>query len=218
MDGPRWTRALVALHVGVALLAAVVVPTLRIGVAALLVVGAYEVGVLVVAVVTRDRPLLRLWWFAAALSLWQVLPDQVLVEVVGSLRFPPDGVPDIGAVTLPMAGMWMMPTVLVVLAGEAVRRRAGPGPAVAGAAGVALLVFAAAETVIPRLGVWEPVDVPTVGTVAPYVLVAEVLLGAVLWLAWRADRSGPPWWTPLVAGLVSLTYTGAAVSSWLLLA
>lgn len=218
MDGVRRGRDLLWLHAGVAALAAVAVPTLRIGVAALLVVAAYEAGLLAIAVGRRDEELLRLWWFAAWASVWQLVPDQVLVEVVGSLRFPPDGVPDIGAVTLPMAGMWTIPTVLVVLAAERARRRSGERVATVAAAGTALVVFAGAEAVLPRLGVWEPVAVPTVGTVAPYILVAEVLLGAVLWLAWRKDRCGPPWRTPLLTSLVSLTYTGAALVSWLFLA
>lgn len=217
MDGPVWTRELVWLHVVVAAVALVTVPTLSIGVAALVVVVAYGMGLLAVALVRRDAVLLRLWWFAATLSVWQVLPDQVLVEVVGSLRFPPDGAPDIGAVTLPMAGMWTIPTVLVVLTAEAARRRAGARAAIAAAGVTALVVFVGAESVIPRLGVWEPVDVPTIGTVAPYILLAEVVLGVVLWLAWRVDRDLRPWVTPLLTGLVSLTYTGAAVASWLLL-
>lgn len=218
MDGPRWDRGLVVLHAATAVVAAVTVPTLPIGVAALVVVATYEVALLGLALVRRDPTLLRLWWFAAALSVWQLLPDQVLVEVVGSLRFPPDGVPDIGAVTLPMAGMWTVPTVLVVLAGEAARRRWGASAGVVGAGAAALVVFAGAEAVLPGLGVWEPVGVRTVGTVAPYILLAEVVLGVVLWLAWRADRGGPAWRTPFVTGGVSLTYTGAAVASWLFLA
>lgn len=211
-------RELLWLHVGVAVLAVVTVPTLRIGVAGSIVVVAYELGLLAIALIRSDRDLLALWWFAASLSLWQLVPDQVLVEVVGSLRFPPDGVPDVGAVTLPMAGMWVVPTVLVVLAAERARVRSGEPVATLAAAGTALVVFAAAEAVLPGLGVWEPVGVPTIGSVAPYILVAEVLLGIVLWRAWRVARELPPVVVPLVTAHVSLAYTGAAVVSWLWLA
>ncbi len=148
----------------------VAVASLSIGVAALVVVVAYSAALWTLARVRHDDRLLRLWLFAAVLSLWQVLPDLVLVEV-GALVFPPDGVPDIGTVTLPMAGMWAVPTVLVVLAGdEAERRRsvaAGTLVAVARRAG---LVYGTAEAILPALGVWEPVGVRTVGWVAPYVL------------------------------------------------
>lgn len=208
-------RDLLSLHVGAAVLAVVAVATLRIGAAALVVVLVYELALLALGLVRRDGELLRLWWFAASLSVWQLIPDQVLVEVVGSLRFPADGVPDIGAVTLPMAGMWAIPTVLIVLVADRVRTGSGEPLATGAAAVAALVVFASAEAVLPRLGVWEPVDVPTVGSVAPYILVAEVLLGVVLWRAWRASRDLPAWVTALVTGVVSLTYTGAAVVSWL---
>ena len=57
------------------------------------------------------------------------------------------------------------------------------------------------------------VGVRTVGTVAPYILAAEVVLGAVTWHAWRVARERPATLTPVLALLVSLTYTGAAVAS-----
>lgn len=215
MVGTQRGRDLLWLHVGVGVLALTTVPTLRIGVAALVVVAAYELALLAIALVRSDDELLRLWWFAATLSVWQLLPDQVLVEVVGSLRFPPDGVPDVGAVTLPMAGMWVVPTLLVVLAADGARNRWGEPLATAVAAVAAFVVFVGAESVLPRLGVWEPVGVRTLGTVAPYIIVAEVLLGVVLWLAWGASRQRRPWATPILTGLVSLSYTGAAVVSWM---
>lgn len=210
----RRRRDLVWLHCGFAVLCAVLVPTLRIGVAALVAVVAYEVALLGIALVRRDALLLRLWWFAVTLSVWQLVPDQILVEVVGSLAFPPDGVPDLGAVTLPLAGMWAVPAVIVVAVADDLHARRGELAGVLGAALTALVVFAAAEAVVPLLGLWEPVGVPTVGTVAPYILAAEVVLGIVLWLGWRAARSRPAVVTPLVAGAVSLAYTGAAVVSW----
>lgn len=208
-------RDLVRLHVGFVALCAVLVPTLPIGVAALIAVVAYEVALLGLAVLRRDGGLARLWWFAVTLSVWQVVPDQVLVEVVGSLAFPPDGVPDLGAVTLPLAGMWAVPAVLVAVTADGVHARRGELAGVVAAALTALAVFAAAETVIPRLGLWRPVGVRTIGTVAPYILVAEVVLGVVLWLGWRAARARPAAVTPLVTALVSLAYTGAAVVSWM---
>ena len=210
------TRDLVWLHAGFLALAVVLVATLRIGPAALVAVVVYSGALLALARVRDDATLLRLWWFAAVLSVWQVLPDLVLVEV-GTLTFPPDGVSDIGTVTLPMAGMWAVPTVLVVLAGDEVERRRGVTRATLAAAAAALVVYATAEAILPRLGVWEPVGVRTVGTVAPYILAAEVVLGAVTWHAWRVARERPATLTAVLALLVSLTYTGGAVVSWLLL-
>ena len=213
MDGRR-RRDLVWLHVGFAALCAVLVPMFEIGVAALVAIVAYELALLALAVIRRDALLGRLWWFAATLSVWQLVPDQILVQVVGSLAFPPDGVPDVGAVTLPLAGMWAVPTVIVVAVADGVDARRGELAGVLGAALTALVVFAAAEAVVPRLGLWAPVGVRTIGTVAPYILAAEVVLGVVLWLGWGAARARPVVVTPLLAGTVSFAYTGAAVVAW----
>lgn len=210
-------RDLLMLHAGFVVVAVALVATLPVGVAALGAVLGYELALLALASARGDQQLRRLWWFAVTLSVWQLVPDQVLVEVVGSLVFPPDGVPDVGAVTLPMAGMWAIPTVIVVEVADRVHARRGEAWALAAAAGTALVVFASAEAVLPRLGVWEPVGVVTIGTVAPYILAAEVVLGVVTWMGWRAARCRYAWATPLITALVSSAYTGAAVTSWLVL-
>lgn len=216
-------RELLLLHVGLVVLALVLAAVAPIGWATLVVVVAYSGAVLLLAVVRRDPVLLRLWWFAATLSVWQVLPDLVLVEL-GTLVFPDDGVPDVGTVTLPMAAMWTVPTVVVVTVADRAHRRAGGGAGAVAAAVTALIVYTAAESVLPRLGIWEPVGVRTVGTVAPYILVAEVLLGMATWAAWRLTARWLPADAPradatvaLVTLCLSLAYTGAAVVSWLLL-
>jgi hypothetical protein len=158
----------------------------------------------------------RWWRFGAVLSLFMVVPDAVLADGLGVLEFPSDGVPDLGPVTLYMAGLWTVPTVLVVAAADAVGHRRGDRAATVTAVLTAAVVFGVAEATLTLLPVWEPVGVTTVGGFAPYILLPELLLG---WMVFAGVR-----WTQrdgfravvAVTALIALTYTGAAAASWLL--
>jgi len=164
-----------------------------------------------------DGRWLRAWWFAAVLSVFQVIPDAVLAEGLGTLVFPPDGFPDIGPVTGFMAGLWTIPIVLIVMAADTADRRRGTRAGWLTAVVVAALVFASAEAVLPPLGIWEPVGVTTIGHVAWYVVPPELLLGAAAWWGLQVTRVRPPWVVVPVAAGVSLLYTGALAASWLLI-
>ena len=56
--------------------------------------------------------------------------------------------------------------------------------------------------------------VTTVGPVAVYVVLPEVLLGAVAWLAYRLTRSASRAVKVAAAALVSLVYLGALAASF----
>lgn len=177
----------------------------------------YDVGLLALAHVRQVRSLLRLWWFAAVLSVWQVLPDVFLVEGLRTLVFPPDGFPDIGPVTATMAGLWTIPMVVVVATALAVGRRRGRGARAAAAVAVGALVFVPAEAVLPELGIWEARGVTTLGNVALYIIPAEIALCVAATEAFAATRARP-WWAAVPTTLfVSVFYTGAAALSWVLI-
>jgi hypothetical protein len=62
------------------------------------------------------RDWLALWAFLVPVSVFQVLPDWLLAELVGTLRFPDIGGPRLDdAMTLVMAGMWVPPLFLTLL-------------------------------------------------------------------------------------------------------
>lgn len=211
-------RELVLLHVGFLVVAGVVLllpGPLGWRVAGLLLV--YDVALLALALVRRDRELLRLWMFAAVLSVWQVIPDAFLVEGLGVLEFPPDGFPDIGPVTGTMAALWTVPVVVVVATGTAVERRYGSRAGTAAAAGAALLVFLAGELALTASGVWEAGDVPETLGVAHYILPAEVLFGVAAMRVFHGLALRPPVAVLPATFLVSVFYTGAAAVSWLAL-
>lgn len=211
-------RELVLLHVGFFVLAGVVLllpGPLGWRVAGLLLV--YDVALLALALVRRDRELLRLWVFAAVLSVWQVIPDVFLVEGLGSLAFPEDGFPDIGPVTGTMAALWTIPVVVVVAAGTAVERRYGGWAGTAAAAGASLLVFLGGELALTAAEVWEARGVPETFGVAHYILPAEILFGVAAMRVFHGLALRPPIAVVPATFLISVFYTGAAAVSWLFL-
>lgn len=203
---------------------------LAIGVGALLLRGEVAVGIVMTTLVISyhlasfgfarargHRTWLRWWRFGAVLSVFMVVPDAVLAEGLGVLEFPPDGVANLGPVTLYMAGLWAIPTVLVIAVGEAVGHRRGDRAAVLAAVLAAAVIFAGAEATLTLLPVWEPVGVTTIGGFAPYILLPELLLGWMMFAGARWTRRDRFPAVVGVAGLVALTYTGAAAASWLLI-
>lgn len=214
-------RDLVAVHLGFALFAALVL--LAPGQLAqgwrlwILLVG-YDVVTLTVVLARGHGRWLRAWWLAAVTSVFQVVPDAVLAAGLGTLRFPADGAPDLGPVTASMALMWTVPLVVIVSAADAAARRRGTVAGWVTAVLTAGVVFLGAEALLPPLGVWEPVGVTTIGGwLAPYVLPPELLLGATAWWGVRVTRDRHPLLVVPVAALISLVYTGALAASWLLL-
>lgn len=140
--------------------------------------------------------------FLFLVSAFQLLPDWVLADLLGTLRFPDTGGPRVDdVIPLAMALMWVPPLfAAVALAGG----RPGRAAVLAGA------VFLGAELLAPVLELWEPVGSTTrVAGVAVYVLPAEVALGWATAYAFGATRGRS---LPARAGAalaVSTFYLGA---------
>ncbi|MET0928475.1 MAG: hypothetical protein ABWX74_03105 [Aeromicrobium sp.] len=133
-------------------------------------VVAYVAALLWVCRVTGQTDLLALAGFLAIVSVFQVLPDWVLADLVGTLRFPDTGGPRVDdVIPLAMAAMWVAPLF------AAVALSAGrPGRAALFSA----VIFLGAELFAPALGLWEPVgDTHRLLGVALYVVPAEAALG-----------------------------------------
>lgn len=166
----------------------------------------YVVALLAVCRSTGRTDLLSLAGFLVLVSIFQALPDWVLVDVVGTLRFPDRGGPRVDdVIPLAMAAMWVAPLfAAVALAGGRSAR----------AALFSALIFLGAELLAPALGLWRPVG----GThrllgVAVYVVPAEAALGWAAATAFaRVRRSSLP---PRVGAAlaVSTFYLGALVLS-----
>lgn len=179
----------------------------------LLVVG-YAVAVPLVAWSRGHGELLVLWRYATALSVLLVLPDAVLVEGLGTLRFDPAGATTVGPVPAYMAGLWAPALVPLLLIGGAVRRGRSVARGYVAVALAGLVLFATAETVMPGLPTWHAVDVATVGSVALYVVPAEVALVVAAHAVHRRVRGAGPAAELLGAAVVATFYTGALAVCW----
>jgi uncharacterized protein DUF6989 len=176
------------------------------GWAVLVCVVAYVAGLLWVCRSTGETDLLALAGFLALVSVFQVLPDWVLADLLGTLRFPDTGGPRVDdVIPLAMAAMWVAPLFAAVsLSGGQ------PGRA----ALLSGLVFLGAELLAPTLGLWEPAgDTHRVAGVAVYVVPAEAALGWAAATAFAHVRHGSLPARAAVALAVSTFYLGALVLS-----
>lgn len=167
-------------------------------------VVAYVVALLVVCRATGNRDLLALASFLTLVSIFQVLPDWVLADLVGTLRFPDQGGPRVDdVIPLAMAAMWVAPLfAAVALAGG----RPGRAALLAG------LLFLGTEILAPGLDLWEPVgDTHRILGVAVYVLPAEAALGWATAMAFSRVRGAGIVIRAGAALAVSTFYLGALV-------
>ncbi len=214
----RSGRDALAFHAAFAVVAglALLLPAPALGWRLLALVVGYNVALPVAGRVRRHREWIALWAFLVPLSAFQVVPDAVLADVFGSLDFPHTGGPRLGPTPLAMAGMWTIPLWVAVFAAERLSR----GSTARGAAWAAVvtgLVMVGAEATLWAVPIWQAVGVRAVGPVALYVVLPEVLLGAVAYLAYQQTRRRSVGVRIAAAALVSLVYLGAlAASYWMI--
>lgn len=167
-------------------------------------VVAYVVALLAVCRDGGRTDLFALAGFLALVSVFQVLPDWVLADVVGTLHFPDRGGPRVDdVIPLAMAAMWVAPLfVAIALSGG----RPGRAALFAG------LIFSGTELLAPTLGLWEPIgDTQRLLGVALYVVPAEVALGWAAAFAFAQVRHRPLLAQVGAALAVSTFYLGALV-------
>ena len=174
----------------------------------------YSVALPLVGRVRRHHEWVPLWGFLALVSVFQVVPDAFLASVLGTLHFPDTGGPRLGTTPLAMAGMWTIPLWVSLFTARQldrgdVRRGAWIAALVCG------VVLVGSEATLWAVPIWEAAEgVTTIGRVAVYVILPEVLLGAVAYLAYMSTRN-ESWSVKLAAaGLVSLVYLGALCASY----
>lgn len=155
-----------------------------------------------------------LWRFLVPLSLFQVVPDAFLADVLGVLVFPDTGGPRLGSVSLALAGMWTIPLFAIVWTAGRVEEGRGVVTAGWAAAALSLVVFAAAEATLWAIPIWHTQGVAQIGAVALFVLAPEALLGATTYIAERETRDRGPLAKIGAAGLVALVYLGALGASY----
>jgi hypothetical protein len=177
--------------------------------------GLYVLVLFMGAWLRSHHELLSAFAFVLPLSLCQVVPDALLVQVLGTLVFPDLGAPRLGPVPAYMAALWIAPLLLVLWAADLAQRTSALLAGLAALA-VALAVFGAAEWAAAHLLVlWHPRNVDTWQGVALYVLPAEALLGLVTWLVFTQVQHRTIFMKAIGAAFVSLFHAGALFASHL---
>lgn len=208
----RDVRAIVLLHAalfaGTGVVAALDPPEKGWAIFALVV--AYNVALPLIARAVGRRDWFALWAFLLPVSIFQILPDWILADLVGILSFPDTGGPRLDdVIAIAMGGMWVAP-LFIALAFS--RGRAGL------AAALTLGIFFGSEVLAPEIGLWEPVgDTERWAGVAIYVLPAEAALGWAAATAFAIAGRSPLPRRVLAALAVSTFYTGALVLSHFLI-
>jgi hypothetical protein len=149
---------------------AIGLPTPAQGWAVLATVVGYNVALPVVARRVGRADWVTVWSFLLPVSVFQVLPDWILADLVGTLAFPDVGGPRVDdVIPVAMAGMWVAPLFAALLLGDG---RPGRTAALAAA------IFLGTELLAPVVQLWEPTgDTTRALGVAIYVVPAEAALG-----------------------------------------
>lgn len=199
-------HAWIVFHVAFAAIAVVglLAPFGPLGQRVLVLVLAYSIGIVVMALRTRDPVLMTFWLVLAPMSLLMVLPDWFLSAELGILVFPDTGAPYIDTMPIFMAFMWTVALLPVMLIGWAVERSRGLAAALVTVVVGGLVMFTLAEYAAPLIPLWYPSDVTQVAGVAPYVLLPEVGLTIATYVLVRDAAHRSQWAT--AGGIVAVPF------------
>jgi hypothetical protein len=204
-------RDIIVVHVIFAVLAAAVV-SLPLGTEAgwklLLLVIAYNVMIPAVGYMRGHLEWLGIWLFVFLISIMQVVPDWFLSAQLDVLAFPVDGSPTIGTVPLYMAGLWSIPLFVLVYIGCRIEEKKSQVLALAAVMLLSLVVFTLAEETMWMLPSWHAQNVATIGHVALYIIVPEILLGASAYILYALIRESAHWRKVFWAYVVMVIYLG----------
>ncbi len=179
-------------------------------------VAVYNIALPLAGVQLGHREWVEIWAFLLPLSVFQVLPDWFLSETLGVLVFPDTGSPFVGAIPVFMAGMWVIPLFLVLVAARRAASRWGQRGGMLAAAGASLAILVTSEATLWALPIWYAQNVFQIAHVALYLLVPEALLGLHAWLGFEWTRQRSLGWRLAAAWSVMTLYTGGVALFYLL--
>lgn len=213
-------RHAITFHLSYAMAASVgfyTVPGERVGQLIFGLVAAYNIALPLVGKRLGHDEWIQIWLYLVPLSAFQVFPDHVLASHLGTLVFPDLGSPRIGAVSAFMAGMWTLPLFVITFLGLRLQDRFSRRTALIGVGFATLVILVGSEAVLPALPVWYAQGVEKIGHVALYVIVPEILLGIVTFLAVERSPVRRVWENLISAGMVSAFYLLCLLSSFFLI-
>lgn len=130
--------------------------------------------------------------------------------------FPEDGLVKIGTVSAYMAGLWTIPIFIIVYCASRIGARFSDTAGYFAAGAVAAALFVGSEQTLWVLSSWYARNVKMVGHVALYIVIPEILLGAVAFYAYRVTVDKSIAIKLIGAFLTMQVYLGSAAFFYLL--
>ena len=182
-----------------------------IGIKLFILVISYNLLVLLIGLIRKDKEWLRLFSFVFMVSLFQIWPDWYLVTQLNILVFPEDGLFKIGSVSGYMAGLWAIPLFLICFIGLKMQERLSSFKTYLFVAVFSLLIFGLAEQSMWLLNSWYPQNVTLLfDHLAIYIIIPEILLGLSTFYFYSRDISKKIWALILYAFILMIFYLGNA--------
>lgn len=169
----------------------------------------YNAGTAALSLALGHMAWFRAWSLTLLLSLMLIGTELFLVNEFASVVFTDSGFPEVGRVPLFMLLIWTVPLTIVVMLGRQLAKVLPRSLTYLGVALLSAIVFGVADLLPSRIAIWYPQHVLAFGNIAAYALSARIVLGVSTYSAWRITRYLNPFWLPVAAVAVMLTYTGA---------
>jgi len=193
------------------------IPYMGTGIKLFILVLSYNIALPFTAKIRGYDGWINIWLFALILSMFQIFPDWFLSRQLGILVFPEDGFVKIGTVSGYMAGLWAIPTFIIVYASDRVSRRVSTLSGYSAAAFLALVIFGVSEETVWMLPSWYAQNVTMVSHTAVYILIPEIILGISCLYAFDTVRNKKHWIKIPATFLVMLLYLGSAAFFYFIL-
>jgi hypothetical protein len=153
---------------------------------------------------------LRIWVFVFPLSILQIFPDWFLAGQLQVIVFPESGVLSIGSIPIYMAGLWAIPLFIILYIGDRINQKQSLPIASLAVAILSVVIFGIAEETMWSLPAWYADNVTTIGHVAIYIIIPEILLGGSTFLGYLQSKEKPWWYKIIWAYCIMIMYLGNA--------
>ncbi|MBD3256619.1 MAG: hypothetical protein GF383_16115 [Candidatus Lokiarchaeota archaeon] len=184
---------------------------IKIGIKLFILVLIYNIIIPIVGVWKKDRNWLNIWLFSFILSLFQIWPDWFLSAQLNILIFPEDGLFKIGTVSGYMLFLWAIPFFIILYVGKRIETDYSERIVYSCVALLSLLIFGTSEMTIWTIGSWYAQNVFTIGHIAVYIIVPEILLGLSTNYFYKTIEKKSHYYKIIAAFFVMLIYLGSAV-------
>lgn len=181
------------------------------GIKLLVLVAFYNLGVLFLGILRKDKLWIKLFVFTFLISVFQIWPDWFLSAQLNVLVFPEDGSFKIGTVSGYMVGLWTIPLFIICFIGAVLEEEYSRFKSFIVVGLLSFGIFVFAEQTMWMLQSWYPQNVTLfLDHLAIYIIIPEVILGLTTFYYFTKIKSQHYGVLIIVAFGVMLLYLGGA--------